>query len=104
VGIEGRLKKIIANLKGIKLSLIYGSCASGKEQVSSDIDLLIIGNPNEDKLLREIESAEKWLGREINYNIYPLKEFKARVERGDNFIINILKRPKIILKGKINGL
>ncbi|MDP2923727.1 MAG: nucleotidyltransferase domain-containing protein [Candidatus Omnitrophota bacterium] len=104
IGVEGKLKAIIGKLKGISLSFIYGSYAAGKEQTLSDIDLLVVGNPDEDKLLKEIESAEKLLGREINYNIYPAKEFKEKMRKEDGFITNMLKRPKVILKGKIDGI
>jgi len=104
VGVEGRLKNIIGKMKGVQLSFIYGSYAANKENASSDIDLLIVGKIDEDKLLKEIESAEQILGREINYNIYPAKEFKEKLKRTDNFITNILKRPRIMLKGKIDAI
>ncbi|MBF0494474.1 MAG: nucleotidyltransferase domain-containing protein, partial [Candidatus Omnitrophica bacterium] len=104
VGVEGRLKDIIGGIKGIELSFIYGSFAAHKENASSDIDLLIVGNPNEDELLERIESAEEALGREINYNIYPAAEFKSKRKKDDNFIANILKRPKIILKGDLDAI
>ncbi len=104
VGVEGRLKDIIGKTKGVKLSFIYGSYAANKENASSDVDLLIIGKPDENELLKEIESAERVLGREINYNIYPVAEFKKRIKKGDNFISNILKRPKIMLKGELDAI
>jgi len=47
---------------------------------------------------------EKRLQREINYNIYSEEEYKKRIKKRDSFILNILKSPKIILKGKINGI
>ena len=104
IGIEGRLKGIIEKTKGVQLSFIYGSYAANKENASSDVDLLIVGEVEEDELLKEIESAERVLGREINYNVYPPKEFREKLKRKDNFVANILKRPKIILKGKINAI
>jgi len=104
VGVEGRLKEIIGKTKGVQLSFIYGSYAANKENASSDVDLLIVGNPNENELLERIESAEQALGREINYNIYPTAEFKEKRKRKDNFIANILKRPKIMLKGDLNAI
>lgn len=104
IGVEGRLKGIIEKMKGIRLSFIYGSYAANKENASSDVDLLIIGNPDEDKLLKEIDSTERILGREVNYNIYPVREFKERLKKQDSFIANILKAPKIILKGKIDAI
>ena len=104
VGLEGRLRGIIKKIKGIKLSFIYGSYAANKENASSDVDLLIVGKLDENELLKEIESAERVLGREINYNIYPATEFKERIMKKDNFITNILKRPKIMLKGELNAI
>lgn len=104
VGVEGRLKDIIGKIKGIQLSFIYGSYAANKENASSDVDLLIVGKPCEDELLEKIESVEDALGREINYNVYPAAEFKEKRRRADNFITNILKRPKIILKGELNAI
>jgi len=104
VGVEGRLKDVVRKIAGIRLSFIYGSYAANRENASSDVDLLIVGKVNEDELLKEIESSEQALGREINYNIYPSAEFKKRIKRNDNFIANILKRPKIMLKGQIDAI
>lgn len=104
IGIEGSLKKIINGLEGVKLSFIYGSFAKDKENSASDIDLFIVGGPDRDKAMEQIEALEKKIQREINYNIYPEKEFKARLKKRDSFLINIMKRPKIILKGRLNGI
>ena len=105
IGLKGSLKNIINEIRGISLSFIYGSFAQNKENHISDIDLFIIGNPNEDKLMEKIEGLEKRLQREINYNIYSEKEFEMKIRKKDSFILNILKRPKIILKGTIpNGI
>lgn len=104
IGVEGSLRDIIEDTDGILFSFIYGSFAESKEINISDIDLLIVGNLDEDKLMERIENLEKKLQREINYNIYPEKEFKERIRKKDSFILNILERPKIILKGSINGI
>lgn len=104
IGVEGSLKEIVNKLEGIETSFIYGSFAQNKENNLSDIDLLIVGNPDEDKLMQMIEDVEKRLQREINYNIYPKKEFKDKIKKKDSFILNIIKRPKIILKGAFNGI
>ncbi|MCX5704090.1 MAG: hypothetical protein NT066_06345 [Candidatus Omnitrophica bacterium] len=104
VGVEGSLKEIIANARGINFSFIYGSFANRREQSSSEIDLLIVGSPDENKLMEKIESLEKNLCRQINYNIYSPKEFKEKLKKKDTFILNILKRPKIVLKGNLNAI
>ena len=104
IGIEGSLRKIMNGIKGIETAAIYGSFASGHENSGSDIDILIVGDPNRDKLMKKIEDVEKDVAREINYNIYSRDDFSERVKNKDSFIFNILKRPKIILKGRLNGI
>lgn len=104
IGVKGSLKKIIEHTDGILFSFIYGSFAQNKENSASDIDLLIVGNPDENKLMQKIEDLEKRLQREINYNIYPEEEFKKKIRKKDPFVLNILKRPRIILKGDLNEI
>lgn len=104
IGVEGSLKEMVKQIDGIDVAFIYGSFAQKKENPSSDIDLFIIGSPDEDELMEKVESLEKKLQREINYNIYPRKEFKDRKKKKDSFILNILKGQKIILKGSLNGI
>jgi predicted nucleotidyltransferase/predicted transcriptional regulator with HTH domain len=104
IGVEGSLKEVIKQIEGIEVSFIYGSFAKNKENPASDIDLFIIGNPDEDKLMEKIEELEKKLQREINYNIYPKKEFTDKKKRSDSFISNVLKSKKIMLKGNLNAI
>jgi len=99
IGIEGSLRKIIESTKGIETALIYGSFAAGKETASSDIDLLVIGKPDEDKFMTAVNRLEKELGREVNYTVYSASEYEKRKDKRDSFTENILKRPKIMLKG-----
>lgn len=104
VGVEGSLREIIKAIKGIEGAVIYGSFASGEETGKSDIDLLIIGEPDEESLMAELDKLEKQLSREINYIIYSRKEFNNRKLKKDSFLRNILTRPKIVLKGSVNEL
>lgn len=104
IGVEGSLRSALDVAPGIKLAFIYGSFAQNKENSMSDIDLIIVGSPDKNKIMDKIEILEKSLQREINYNIYPEKEFKNRIKKKDSFLINIIKRPKIILKGAISGI
>lgn len=104
IGVEGALKDIVSETEGIKFSFIYGSFAQHKEEALSDIDLFIVGNPNEEELMERIENLEKKLNREINYNIYPSQEFKEKLKNKDVFILNVIKRPKIILKGNLDAV
>jgi predicted nucleotidyltransferase len=104
VGVEGGIKKLLDGIKGIVCAFIYGSFAEGKERPESDIDLFIVGKPEEDELIEKIGVFEKDSGREINYNIYLPTEFKQRKDKQDSFITNVLKRKKIMLKGDISDI
>lgn len=104
IGVEGALREIINAIQGVEIALIYGSFATGKEMEMSDIDLLIIGSPNEEELMTDIDKLEEKLRREINYTIYSRNEYKNRKRKRDTFIRNILTRPKILLKGTENEL
>lgn len=104
VGVEGSLKKILQSIDKITIAFIYGSFANKKEKAISDIDLMIIGNPNTSDLNEKIMGLEKLLKREINPTIYSLKEYKDKKKTKSGFIMDLLKNPKIMLIGKKDDL
>ena len=104
VGVEGTLKKMLQPIDKIKIAFIYGSFAMKKEGTASDIDLMIIGNPDTSYLNEKIAIAERILKREINPTIYSLKEYKIKKRSKSGFIMDLLKNPKIILIGKEDDL
>lgn len=104
VGVQGSLSDIMEGIQQVRFSFIYGSFAKNTQNSASDIDILIVGNPDEDILMQKIEDLEKRLQREINYNIYPKDEFKQRLKSRDSFIANIVKEHKIILKGSLDAI
>lgn len=104
VGVEGSLKRILQSIDKITIAFIYGSFANKKEKAISDIDLMIIGNPNMSDLNEKIMGLEKLLKREINPTIYSLKEYKDKKKIKSGFTIDLLKNPKIMLIGKKDDL
>lgn len=71
---------------------------------TSNTDILIVGRVNKVKLLKIIEELEQDLGREVNYTIMGLKEFKYRKEVTDVFLYNFLQGKKIVLIDEITEL
>ncbi len=61
------LKERLRDIRDVKLALIYGSYARGKADAYSDIDLLIIGSIDDERLAMEMDALENEIGREINY-------------------------------------
>jgi predicted nucleotidyltransferase len=102
-GIAGQLKAELETIKGARFALIYGSFARGQETTDSDVDLLLVGNVNQDILDTALQELEKKLGRTINYVLYDWKEFKEKVSSRDGFLTDVLAGDKIILMGEIGG-
>lgn len=103
-GAPKMLQNILNKFDGIDRAFIYGSFAKGEEREGSDIDLLIIGEVNEDKLIEVISNVERKLQREINYSIYGKEDFKKKKKEGNSFILDILQEKKIFLIRDENGL
>lgn len=104
VGVEGRLRNTLSSVHGIRFAFIYGSYARRKEKGSSDIDLMIIGNPDTSLLNEKIAGLEKRLKREINPTIYSLEEYRSKKKSKSGFILELLKDPKIMVIGKEDDL
>ena len=102
---EGVTKTIIdtfSSLKNVDFLFIYGSFASGKANVQSDLDLFIVGNASYDELIDIIVKNEKEIGRPINFTIYKQEDLVTRIKNQDSFILNVVKEPKIMLIGDEN--
>ena len=104
VGIQGSIKEVLEKVGNVECSFIYGSYAKAKETYLSDIDLMVIGNVNENKLIKELDTLEDKFQREINYKLYTFKEFKKVIEEKEPFILEIIRDKKIMLIGNENEL
>lgn len=98
LGAKGKLKSVLGKMQNIKIAFIFGSFAQEKEDSYSDIDLMIIGNPNEDQLIAAISKLEDQIDREINYHIFSPSDWEEKIKE-DSFLENILTQPKIFLVG-----
>ncbi len=99
VGIAGELRYCLEKFPGIKYAFIYGSFAKNEEMADSDVDLMIIGDVELDKLDTLIGNLERRLGRTINYVTYDYKEFMDKKRQKDGFIMDVLKDKKLMLIG-----
>jgi predicted nucleotidyltransferase len=69
-GLVAMLRDSFSEIERIRFALIYGSFASGDQTESSDVDLLIIGDVEEERVLKSISQVEKKVGRDINYVLW----------------------------------
>jgi predicted nucleotidyltransferase len=97
MGVEGQLREELKKIQEIREAFIYGSFARGEEKLTSDVDLLVVGSIDENKLIDTILRLEKKFNREINYSLMTEKEFDKKLKEKNSFLINILKQKRIKL-------
>ena len=90
IGIEIELRNIIKGIHEIKYAFIFGSYVKGELKQDSDIDLVIIGDTEENKIIIKINKLEKSINRQINYHLYQEKDFRQKIKK-DSFLKNIIK-------------
>ena len=90
--------------EGIEDAFLYGSFAKGDEKADSDVDLFIIGNIDEDRLIRKLRIPEKEVQREINYSIFSRDDYEEKLKNEDSFLLSVIRGPKVFLKGSENDL
>jgi predicted nucleotidyltransferase len=83
----------------VRLALVYGSQAAGTATAGSDVDLLIVGSPDEVALHTAIAQTEARLGRSVNYTLLSAQEFATRRRERGGFVSRILAGPTILLRG-----
>lgn len=99
LGIENELKKTIDKINNLDYAFVFGSVAKGTENINSDIDLLLIGDIDQNSLISAISTLETKIAKEINYHIYSRQEIIKKIKDKDSFIANVFESAIIKLKG-----
>lgn len=99
VGIAEVLKRELKGVELIKVAFIYGSYAKDEEDLKSDIDLMVIGDINSRRLSSLLSKPKNELGREINYVVFDVEDFRNKVNKEDYFLNTVLNEDKIFLVG-----
>ena len=89
-------------MDGIEAAAVYGSVAAGSDTGRSDIDVLIVGSPDEIALHESVSTLEEELGRPINYTLLSRSELKARLRKKDAFVNRVLAGKMIPIVGAID--
>jgi len=99
LGVEALLNEVLDGLAGVESAYVFGSYASGKERVHSDIDLLVIGRPDRIALSERLAPVERTTGRDINVVMRTESELRGR-RRTDAFWRRVLSGPLIHVAGR----
>jgi len=103
-GIVKALKESLEDKNKIDFAFIYGSYAEGKETTSSDIDLMVLGDIESKKVSKILSGVKENLQREINFVVFSMIEFVGRIKDKDNFLLSVMKEPKIMILGREDEL
>lgn len=86
--------------KQLSWAFVYGSIAKGSDQVSSDIDLMLIGeNLSYSDVMEHLLPLEEQLGRTINPSLYSLQSWQAMKLEGNSFVLRVEEQDKLDLIG-----
>jgi hypothetical protein len=84
---QGDLLKRLQTAGSFDVVITAGSLVGSE---SSDIDLVLVGSSNKQKLEKLIKTIELEEGSAVRYAVIPLSEFKYRLEIKDRFISTVL--------------
>jgi DNA-binding transcriptional ArsR family regulator len=96
------LPSLLAPIQGIEEAYIYGSWAARYMNepgaVPRDIDVLIVGDADEDELFDAAKAAEAILGREVN--VSRISAHTWSTDHGNSFLKSLRSKPlvRLILK------
>lgn len=103
VGLADVLREALAPLApGIDLAFVFGSVAQGKERVTSDVDVFVVGSASFADVVKAFAQVHERVGREINPVVMPRNDFLKKRTQGDRFVARVIKEPKLFLIGTAN--
>ena len=89
IGAPAVLRRHLGDVAGVERAVIFGSYGQGRNQADSDIDVLIVGEPDRDQLTEALEGAAGELGRDVNEVVMTQGELEARRAHDDGFVRSI---------------
>jgi predicted nucleotidyltransferase len=83
----------------IRVALVFGSVAQGKERATSDVDVLVVGSASFSAVVEVLNKAAQQLKREVNPVVMTKAMFASKVAERDRFASRLAREPKIFLLG-----
>ena len=84
-------------LGNVEIAVLMGQFTRDE---SSGVDVLIVGNVNQNALNKYVTELEKQEGKDLRYTVFSLDDFTYRLQIKDRFISNVLRSKKQILLDK----
>lgn len=90
VGAEAVVRRALAAVPGVEMAFVFGSVAAHTEGPTSDIDLMVVGQPPVRDLHVALRPVEDELRREVHYFVFASDELAQRVRDHDGFMLDVL--------------
>ncbi len=90
---EDLIKRLKAAGK-IKLLVLTGLFTGAKQSAT---DILVAGKVDHGLVVRAVERYQREVGRELNFTILSVREYKERHNLGDKFLLTIMNGPKLVV-------
>ncbi|RLA26736.1 MAG: nucleotidyltransferase domain-containing protein [Gammaproteobacteria bacterium] len=105
IGLSSLLHDALAPLTGkIQMAFVFGSMASGRQKVGSDVDLCLLGNVSLLEVVKSLSLVQDTLGRDMNPVVMTTRKFTDLIAKQDRFVMRMLSEPKIFILGDANEL
>jgi predicted nucleotidyltransferase len=99
-GLADVLREALVPLEGkVRIAFIFGSVAQGKERVTSDVDVLVVGSASFAAVVETLSRAGVRLRRAVNPVVMTRAAFEAKLANRDRFVARVAREPKIFLLG-----
>jgi predicted nucleotidyltransferase len=98
------MAKVLGAIKNVDFVIITQAYMEKNYDNENDVDILIIGSPDINKLTKEMNGVEKELGRELRMAVLTKEDYEFRKKRREKMILDILEKDKIILLGSPNKI
>ncbi len=98
------MAKVLGAINNIDVVLITEAYMTKKYSDENDIDILILGKPDINKLTKEMNSVEKELGRDLRMAVLTKEDFEFRKKRREKTILDVIEKDKIVLLGSPNKI
>jgi predicted nucleotidyltransferase len=100
---ESRVAQLLSDglegMRTVRFGVIFGSFASALDDVSSDIDVLIVGDVNWDRLAKIGKAVSDHIRRETNFVVWSEDELLHPKAGQRRLLEGIVSRPRIMVKG-----
>lgn len=104
-GLHDQIASALQSLgKWVEVAFVFGSVASATESANSDVDVMVIGDVTFGQVVNALYDLQVQLGREINPKVMTRQEWQSKLDTGNVFVAEVMKKPMLFVVGSADEL